>query len=113
MGSKQNLSWDQLDTSQLSLEKLIIHFEVNNRSEGKSPRTVAWYNEVLRLFLRWLRAQGHPDTLGEVDRDIARDFVLNLQARRGRSGHPSTHTINNRVRALRAFFNWLYRVSTS
>ena len=39
------------------LTTLISHFEVHNRTEGKSPRTVEWYNDVLRLFLDWLRRE--------------------------------------------------------
>ena len=42
---------------QLSL--LIQHYNAHNRSEGKSPKTVGWYQEVLDLFLRWLDDNGH------------------------------------------------------
>ena len=37
-----------------------------------------------------------------------RSFVLHLQQTPGRTGKPlSSHSINNRVRALRAFFSWM------
>lgn len=108
MGAKRNRRWDEMDKSRLPLEKLIAYFETYNRSEGKSPRTVHWYNEVLHLFLRWLDDSGYPTALGGMDEDTVRKFVLWLQERRSPRGKPSTHTINNRVRALRAFFNWLY-----
>ena len=39
----------------LDLSVLIKHFEVPNKTEGKSPRTVGWYNEVLSLLYRWLQ----------------------------------------------------------
>ena len=31
----------------IDLPVLMEHFEIHNRSEGKSPRTVEWYNPVL------------------------------------------------------------------
>ncbi len=37
----------------LDITTVIKHFDVHNRTEGKSPRTVEWYNEVLQLFLDW------------------------------------------------------------
>ncbi len=49
---------------QLSL--LIQHYNAHNRSEGKSPKTVGWYQEVLDLFLRWLVDNGHGTTLAAV-----------------------------------------------
>ena len=38
----------------------------------------------------------------------SRQFILYIQERPGLRGPASTHTVNNRVRALRSFFNWLY-----
>ena len=44
-----------MDKANLDLSVLIKHFEVPNKTEGKSPRTVGWYNEVLSLLYRWLQ----------------------------------------------------------
>ena len=87
---------------------LIDHFEVHNRTEGKSPRTVEWYNEVLRLFLDWLTKSGLSTSLDQIGEPEARSFVLHLQQTPSRTGKPlSSHSISNRVRALRAFFSWI------
>ena len=87
---------------------LIAHFEVHNRTEGKSPRTVEWYNEVLRLFLDWLTKSGLSTSLDQIGEPEARSFVLHLQQTPSRAGKPlSSHSISNRVRALRAFFSWI------
>ncbi len=89
---------------------LINHFEVHNRTEGKSPRTVGWYNEVLGLFLDWLTKNGLSTGLDQIGEPEVRSFVLHLQQTPGRTGKPqSSHSINNRVRALRAFFAWMDR----
>lgn len=45
MGSSRHLRWDEMDKNHTPLEKLIRHFEVHNRTEGKFTRTVEWYKE--------------------------------------------------------------------
>ncbi len=37
----------------MELSTLIHHYEVHNRTEGKSERTVEWCNLALDLFLGW------------------------------------------------------------
>lgn len=94
----------------LDITTLIDHFEIHNRTEGKSPRTVEWYNEVLGLFIDWLTDHGLSTGLDQVGEPEVRRFVLHLQQNPGRNGKPlSSHSINNRVRALRAFFSWMAR----
>ena len=91
------------------LETLTRQYEIHNRSEGKSPRTVQWYNDVLGLFLEWLRAEELPTDLAHLTEDEARAFTMSLYERPGLWGKQSSNTVNNRVRALRAFFAWLHR----
>ena len=98
-----------MDAERLEFGVLVQRFEVHNRSDGKSESTVEWYNEVLGLFLGWLIAEGMSTFLDDVGEDEVRLFVLHLQGRNGLWGDASSHTVNNRVRALRSFFNWLSR----
>lgn len=100
--------WQKMDKNKLDLEILKDDFQLHNRTEGKSEKTVLWYNEVLDLFIRWLKDTEEPTNIGSVDEHLVRLFVLYLQSRQCHGHKPSTHTINNRVRALRAFFHWLY-----
>ena len=37
---------------ELDLVKLITHFAQSNKAEGKSPKTVSWYTEMLTGFAR-------------------------------------------------------------
>jgi len=46
-----------MDRSNIDLSVLIQHYEVHNRTEGKSPRTVQWYNEVPSMLRLWLESQ--------------------------------------------------------
>ena len=93
----------------LELSSLIQHFELHNRTEGKSASTVEWYNQTLGLFLAWLEGEGMSTQLQYLGEDEVREFILYLQGRKGVWGAVSSYTLNNRVRGLRAFFNWLYR----
>ena len=104
MASKKNLRWEDMDKSKTDLSVLKQHYEVHNRTEGKSPRTVGWYNEVLGLFMRWLGEDGSSTAIGDIDENTVRRFILHIQERPGIKGHASTHTVANRVRALKAFF---------
>jgi hypothetical protein len=49
-----NFHWTDLKMSKVELEKLIAHFALGNRSEGKSPATETWYTEMLSNYKRWL-----------------------------------------------------------
>src|SRR3990170_2953993 len=111
--------WRDMRKSDIILEQLISHFQVANRAEGKSPATLRWYEQNLDLFLRYLGERRHSLRLRDVGLDQAREFVLALQDQDVRfANNPftptrkhklSSHTINCAVRAVRAFFNWLYR----
>ena len=93
----------------LELATLFNQYELHNRSEGKSPRTVEGYAQVLELFHDWLVSEGKSTFLDDVGEDEVREFTLYLQGRKGLWGLASSHTVNNRVRALRSFFSWLHR----
>jgi site-specific recombinase XerD len=109
MEKKRNKSGGTMDRSGTDLSTLIKHIEVHNKTEGKSPRTVGWYNEVLGLLYRWLQQEGRSTVLGSIDEMVIREFIIYLQGRPGLKGKtPSSHTIYNRVNVLRAFFGWLH-----
>lgn len=97
-----------MDHSDTDLSLVMKHFEVHNKTEGKSESTVLWYNEVLGLFRGWLKDNGLPTTLEFMDEMTVRQFILHLQNRPGLKGPvASTYTVANRVRALKAFFAWM------
>ena len=97
-----------MNPEKLELSELVEKFEVHKRSEGWSERTVEWYQQALALFQSWLAEQGMSTCLDDLGEDEMRLFILHLKARPGLQGPASSHTVNSRVRAMRAFFNWLY-----
>lgn len=98
-----------MNKSNFSLEELIKYFDTYNRSDGKSPFTLSWYQQSLTTFLNWLIETGRPVTLGSISENVVREFILYFRERTINGHKLTAQTVNNRVRALRAFFNWLYR----
>jgi len=114
---KKNRRWEEMEKDSVELEDLIRHYELYNRTEGKSPETIKWYNVVLDLFHRYL-VESHKSTrLGDLGELEVREFILSLQERGRweRNGHVRRRgkmksiSVQTYVRALRAFFNWLYK----
>ncbi len=98
------------------LSELIEYYEVCNRAEGKSPKTISWYSANLKSFRNYLKNRHLPDSLDNIDTKLLREYVLYLMKRTRYDGHPytpaktellSSATIHGHVRTLRAFFNWL------
>jgi integrase/recombinase XerC/integrase/recombinase XerD len=97
---------------------LIDYFELCNRSEGKSQRTISFYTQNLMHFYRYLKSRHMSESIGQIDIKLLRQFILHLQSRRRFQDHPHTptqsellsaYTIHGYVRTLKAFFSWLVR----
>jgi len=100
------------------LKDLVARYRLSNQVEGKSPKTVAWYDEMLRAFLLYLEKQATRLDLSSFNIDTVRAYVLHLQQKRRYEGHPGTpagaalvspRTVQCHVRTLRAFASWLQR----
>jgi site-specific recombinase XerD len=108
--------WETMDKGNTSLDKLMLQYEAFNRTEGKTEKTVQWYNLTLHLLNEFLRGKGYSNLLKDLDLELIRTYILYLQKRRKFEGHPYTPTqdeplspasVENHVRAIRAFFSWL------
>lgn len=99
---------------ELPLTTLLEMFVATKLTEGRSPKTTAWYRQMITHFILYLR----PDsTLKDFTLDSARSFVASLQGRTSRylkhpwresvEGGLSVNTIDGYVRAVKAFSSWL------
>jgi len=118
MAKANNRRWEEMEKDSVQLSDLSRHFELYNRTEGKSMRTIAWYNQALKQFHQFLLESGKSTALGDLGEAEVREFILYLQDRRRWKENPyikrdpgkiAAITIQTHVRALRGFFNWLYR----
>ena len=99
-----------------TIDQLIKLYEVSNRAEGKSPKTVSWYSDILGLFAGYLHDECGQDEISIFTKDTVRNYILYLRERPRFQGHPFTpsngkvspKTVQGHVRALKAFSTWLY-----
>jgi site-specific recombinase XerD len=104
-----------MDKEHIPFRQLVASFEVYNKTVGKSPQTVAWYNARLAAFARFV---GDGCCLGDVTIDRVRQFIVHLQECNtknpnnrfvvNKEGTLSSSYIQGIVRALRAFATWLH-----
>ena len=99
-----------------TLSELIGYYEVCNRAEGKSYRTIGWCSANLKRFCSYLKSRHLSESLDTIDKKLLREYVLYLLKRNRFENHPyapvrteplSTATVHGHVRTLRAFFSWL------
>ena len=113
----------------LSFEWQIDEFMVFCRSRQLREKTMNSYEQTLRLFERWCAEELNITTVDKVSESVIRRYILSLQERGKYSfyandkakeiNYPdrrrdfrkpiSPITINNYIRNLRVFFNWLDR----
>ena len=117
IGNRIAMRWGT-GMERLSLRDAIGHWEFHNRTEGKSPNTIGWYNAQLGKFAQFLEKDGASTLLDDVGEPQARAYIAYLQQKRKwddtelcpTSGSGlSPGGIQNRIRALKAFFAWLHR----
>jgi len=98
------------------LFELIEYYEICNRAESKSPKTISWYSANLKNFRNYLKNRHVSDSLDNIDTKLLREYVLYLLKKTRYENHPytpaktellSAATVHGHVRTLRAFFNWL------
>jgi integrase/recombinase XerD len=97
----------------MDIEKHIEKFLEARRLENKSPKTIKSYGQTLGKFAEWLESAN----LSEITSDIIRDYIRYMAEEKEKwSDHPtnptqgvgvSPRTINNIIRVLRIFFNFL------
>jgi site-specific recombinase XerD len=100
------------------LEELFNRYELSNSSEGKKPKTIGWYTDMLRLFLRFLKKKNLLEDISSFNIDNIRAYIVYLQHKPRFQGHPytpqqsstlSSKTLQCHARVLKAFSSWLYR----
>lgn len=102
--------------AEITLPTLIDLFILSKQIEGRSPKTLSWYQANLKRFAGFM-TNGHVPTLHEITLDQARAFVVHLQGKTTRfedhhmrptkEGGLSPHSVHAYVRTLKTFGSWL------
>jgi site-specific recombinase XerD len=74
---------------------------------GRSPRTIATYNQGLRLLEVWLLGQGHDGDLAAVDRGLMTGWLTWLQQPKPGGGGYAKDSVVTYFRSVRRFYNFL------
>jgi len=98
----RNLTWGDINMPDLDLVKLISHFLYTKKAEGRSPKTISWYEEMLLDFVRFLRSTDRQAVLAEFNAATVREFIVHEQGR-----DLSPFTVQAKVRALKSLASWL------
>ena len=105
----------------------IDEFMVYCRSRQLREKTMSSYEQALRLFERWCKEEMRVDDVDKITESMIRRYINDLQTRgkysfysddrKKEKNYPdrrrdfrkpiSVATINNYIRNLRVFFNWL------
>jgi site-specific recombinase XerD len=96
----------------LELESLIEGFRLSCHTEGKSSKTIEWYECFLMKFRQFLHRNELPTGANQIEGDHVKAFIryLMTDARVPRKNtNLSPATIQGYVRTLKAFFSWLER----
>jgi len=116
--TRKNWRWEELTKESFELAELAKDFELFNKTEGKSPKTIRWYNQSLTQFHRFLIESEQSTRLADLGETEVREFILYLQEKTRWQDHPrmvkkegklAAISIQTYIRGLRAFFNWLYK----
>jgi site-specific recombinase XerD len=100
-----------------TIGELVRRYAQSNRADGKSPKTILWYREMLNQLLEYLNARQNPSYIATFTMDTVREYILYLRQRPKFRGHPYTpeqikllspRTVQCHVRALKAFSSWLF-----
>ena len=101
-----------MDSNFLELNNLIEGFKLSCQTEGKSLKTIEWYNAFLTRFRLFLESEQLPTEFPLITKNHVKKFILYLQtkAKTPHVGKPlSGATVQGYVRTLKAFFSWAER----
>lgn len=95
------------------LDEYISKYLTAKKLEKRSDRTIKTYEQTLLAFKKW----AEENNIEEINNDVMRDFIHYLTFDKEKwDDHPISPTkekglsptsINNTIRYLKAFFNWL------
>jgi len=96
---------------------LLDDYKLSLETANRSSKTISWYLEILNRYFVFLRSHGLLKPAQELGKDELRAYISHLQTSSRWSGRPhiksvqgtlSPHSVQGHVRAIKAFFSWLF-----
>jgi site-specific recombinase XerD len=106
------------DSVQESIKLLLDEYRLSLDAANRSRKTISWYMDILNdFFFNYIPLQGTIKPITELGREEVRGYIQHMHNSRkwpkrmcqGTDlGKLSPFTIQGKVRALKAFWGWLY-----
>ena len=129
LGTNQTNEQEYFCMEELNFDFQLDEFMLFCRSRQLREKTMISYEQSLRLFARWCKEQLQIESVDHVTESVIRRYITDLLERgkyslyaddkRKQTNYPerrrdfrnpiSVTTVNNYIRNLRVFFNWLDR----
>ena len=99
------------------MDTLIDRYRLSNTADGKSPKTIEWYDAMLRAYSDYVQQTFGNNSLNHLKRDDVRGYILYLREKTRFQNHPHNHsdsqplssrTIQGHIRTLKAFSTWVF-----
>lgn len=106
-----------LVVSTKSIKDLLECYSSSLKAMNRSAKTISWYIEILTRYFTFLESCGLLRPVGELCREEIKLYIVHLQKAsrwpdkqhvKGDKGKLSPFTIQGHVRAIKAFWSWLY-----
>lgn len=101
------------------MDRYLLGYRLHCIAEAKSPRTVTWYEQKLRIFRDYLTRQFQVTDPAAVTADHIRRFLAHMRddvrvcdvnpCQPSATQPLSPHTVQGYYRSIHAFFSWLKR----
>ena len=101
----------------LRLDILIDRYRLSNIADGKSLKTIEWYDAMLRTYSNYAKQTFGNKSASHLKRDDVRGYILYLREKTRFQDHPHNHsnnqhlsskTIQGHIRTLKAFSTWVF-----
>ena len=106
------------ESLRLQIEALLDAYRRHLEAANRSPKTISWYMEILRRFFDFMDINNLARSIPDIGREELRTYILHLQSARKWPNSPyiradkgslSPYSIQGHVRAIKAFWGWLFK----
>jgi len=101
-----------------SMGDMLDYYQQSLEAGNRSSKTISWYREILERFFNFLGSSGQLKPLSQLGKKELEAYILYLHqatkwpnmkyGKASLSHHLSPFTIQGHVRAIKAFWGWLY-----
>lgn len=115
---KSTGKWNRAGSLTLSFKALLEEYRLSLEASNRSLKTITWYLENLTRFFNFLDSNGLLKSLGTLGARDLETYILHLKQLHRWETHPhirsksdglSAHSIQGHIRAIKAFWTWLFK----